>query len=63
MVVEIINKVFDDLNKNKDLDDFQISKEIKKGFGNALSDSVILEHNFYGIGFSFKKMKEYFKNR
>jgi len=62
MVVEIINKVFDDLNKNKYLDDFQISKE-KKGFGNALSDSVIFEHNLYGIGFSFKKMKEYFKNR
>ncbi|MEO1031547.1 MAG: hypothetical protein AAFX55_09085 [Bacteroidota bacterium] len=60
-VVTVIDKVFQDLKENKDLDDFQIAKELKKGVGKALADSFILEPNFYGVGFSFKKMKEYLK--
>lgn len=59
-VVNVINKVFSDLKENKDLDDFQIAKEMNKGFGKAVVDSFILEPNFYGVGFSFKKMRSYF---
>lgn len=60
-VVNVIDKVFRDLKEDKDLDEFQIQKELKKGVGRALVDSVILEPNFYGLGFSFKKMKRYLK--
>jgi hypothetical protein len=41
----------------------EIAGELKKGIGRALADAVILEPNFAGMGFSFKKMIEYFKNK
>ena len=62
-VVTLIEKIFNDIKNQKDLDDFRIAKEIKKGIGRALADAVILEPNFAGMGFSFKKMIEYFKNK
>lgn len=62
-VVEIINQVFSDLVKNKDLDDFKIQRELKKGIGKALVDSIILEPNFHGVGFSFKNLKRYLNNK
>lgn len=62
-VVTLIEKLFNDIKDQKDLDDFRVSKEIRKGFGRALADAVILEPNFAGMGFSFSKMIEYFKNK
>ena len=58
-VVTLIQKVFSDIVDKKDLSDFQIAKEMKKGVGNALVDALILEPNFSGIGFSFKKFFTY----
>ena len=34
---------------------------IIKGVGRAIVDSIILEPNFSGIGFSFNKLKDYLK--
>jgi hypothetical protein len=62
-VVSLIEKIFNDIKNQKDLDDFRIARELKKGIGRALADAVILEPNFAGMGFSFKKMIEYFKNK
>jgi hypothetical protein len=60
-VVKIIDKVFKDLIENKDLDEFQIFKEMKKGIGRAIVDSIMLEPNFSGVGFSFNKLRQYLK--
>lgn len=54
-VVTLIQKVFSDIVGKKDLSDFQIAKEMKKSVGNALVDALILEPNFSGVGFSFKR--------
>lgn len=62
-VVTLIEKLFNDIKDKKDLDDFRVAKEIRKGFGSALADAVILEPNFAGMGFSFNKMIQYFRNR
>lgn len=62
-VVAIINQIFADLVNNKDLNDFKIQKELKKGIGKAVADSLILEPNFYGVGFSFKNLKKYLKTK
>ncbi len=62
-VVSLIEKIFNDIKNQKDLDDFRIARELKRGIGRALADAVILEPNFAGMGFSFKKMIEYFKNK
>ncbi|EPG65930.1 hypothetical protein LEP1GSC061_2096 [Leptospira wolffii serovar Khorat str. Khorat-H2] len=59
--IALIEKVFEDIIEQKDLVDFTISKDVKKGIGGAIFDSLILEPNFNGFGFSFKKFIEYFK--
>ena len=60
-VVELIEKLFLDIEAGKDLADFKIAKEAKKGVGSAIVDSIILEPNISGIGFSFKKLGEYLR--
>lgn len=59
-VISLIEKIFNDISKETGLADFQIAKEMKKGFGHALVDAVILEPNISGLGFSFKKIIDYF---
>ena len=38
-LVSLIEKIFNDIKNQKDLDDFCIAKEIKKGIGRALADA------------------------
>lgn len=61
-VVSLIQKIFTSIKLGKDLDDFDVVKEKTKGFGGALANSVMLEPNFAGVGFSFNKLINYFKN-
>ena len=58
-VVNLIQKVFSDIVNQKDLSEFQIAKEMKKGVGSALVDALILEPNISGVGFSFKRFFSY----
>jgi len=60
-VVSLIEKLFNDVKDQKDLKDFRIAKELKKGFGKSLADAIILEPNFAGVGFNFNKLIDYFK--
>lgn len=62
-VVDLIGKIFTDIKQGKDLNDFKIKKELKKGIGIALADALILEPNFAGMGFSFNKMIDYIRNK
>ena len=59
-VISLIEKIFNDISKETGLADFQIAREMKKGFGHVLVDAVILEPNISGLGFSFKKIIDYF---
>lgn len=61
-VVELIKDVFIKIKQGDDLDTFKVVKEKKKGIGRALANSIILEPNFAGVGFSFNKLKSYFKS-
>lgn len=54
-VISIIEKLFLDIAGAKDLSDFKIAKELNKGVGRAIVDAVILEPNFSGVGFDFRK--------
>jgi hypothetical protein len=60
-VISLIEKVFNDIINKKDLNDFRVAKEMRKGVGKALADAVILEPNFAGVGLSIKKLIEYFR--
>lgn len=59
-VVILIEKLFNDIKQKKDLLDFKVAKEIRSGFGKALTDSIILEPNIGGVGFNFKSLIKYF---
>ncbi len=60
-VISLIEKVFSDIINKKDLSNFSVAKEMKKGICSAIVDAIILEPNFSGIGFSFNKFRSYLK--
>ncbi|MBN3494747.1 hypothetical protein [Vibrio neptunius] len=62
-VVSLIEKLFSDIESGKDLSDFKIAKEAKKGIGHALVDSVVLEPNIAGVGFSFNRLIDFIKSK
>jgi len=62
-VINVIEKVFNDVKAQKDLDDFRIAKEIKKQPGNALADMIILEPNIAGVGININRIIEYFRKK
>jgi hypothetical protein len=60
-VVALIQKIFTNIKLEKDLDNFNIVMDKRKGIGSAIADSIILEPNIAGIGFSFNTLINYFK--
>ncbi|MBO0937072.1 hypothetical protein J2I47_10995 [Fibrella sp. HMF5335] len=62
-VVNYVDRIFKDIVENKDLSDFKIAKEMKKGLGRALIDGILLEPNIAGMGYSFKPLLDYFRDR
>jgi hypothetical protein len=59
-VVSLIQQIFTSIKLGKDLDNFGIAKEKKKGIGGALANSIMMEPNFAGVGISFNKFIAYF---
>ena len=55
-VVSLIEKIFVDIREGKELKNFEISEEIKKGVSGAIVDAVILEPNFAGMGIKLKPL-------
>lgn len=62
-VVALIQKIFSSIKLGKDLDNFGVVEERRKGIGGALANSILLEPNFAGMGFSFNKFISYFKEK
>jgi len=62
-VVSLIQQIFSSIKLGKDLDNFGVADEKKKGIGGALANSIMLEPNFAGMGFSFNKFINYFKEK
>jgi hypothetical protein len=62
-VVTLIERLFADIRSHKDLKDFRIQREMKKGFGRAIADALILEPNFAGVGLNFSKLIDFLKNK
>jgi len=59
-VVTLIQTIFTKIKNGDDLDSFQITHEKKKGIGRAIANSIMLEPNFAGVGFSFNRLRDYF---
>ena len=54
-VVDLIQKVFEDITEKKRLSDFRVAKRLRRGVAGAFVDAVILQPNISGVGFDVKK--------
>jgi hypothetical protein len=55
-VVELIQRVFEDIKSQKRLSEFRAGKRMRRGVAGALVDAVILQPKVGGIGFDLKKL-------
>jgi len=62
-VANYVDKIFKDILEKKDLSDFKIKKEMKKGLGRALVDGLLLEPNIAGVGYNFNEIINYFRQK
>ena len=60
-VVNLLQKVFEDIKGGKQLRDFQIAEEQQEGVRGALANSFILEPNFAGLGVDLKQLWSVFR--
>jgi len=54
-VVDLIQRVFEDIKEKKQLSKFRAAKRMRQGVAGALVDAVILQPKIGGIGFDLKK--------
>lgn len=62
-VISLLEKLFNDIKKKKEIRDFQIAKEMKGGIGKVLNDALILEPTVGGIGVDLKKIFSFIKTQ
>lgn len=62
-VVKFVDTIFTDIVEKRDLSNFTVANEMKKGFGRALVDGLLLEPNIGGIGYNFNSLLSFFRNR
>lgn len=55
-VVQLIDRVFEDIKDRKSLSKFGVAKRIRRGVAGALVDAVILQPKIGGVGFDLKKL-------
>lgn len=55
-VVKLLEKVFKEIHEKKEIQDFQVKKELKSGIGKVLNDTIILEPNIAGIGVNLNNL-------
>jgi len=60
-VISLIQRIFGSIKLGKDLDNFAITNEKKKGIDGALVNSISLEPTFSGDNFSYNDLINYFK--
>lgn len=61
--IKYIDMLFTDIIEKRDLSNFKVAKEMKKGLGRALVDGLLLEPNVGGIGYDFNSLINFFKKR
>ena len=64
-VIELVQKIFENIESQKDINDFSILSEIKKNTSNRVNlfDTIILQPNISGVGIDLKMLlKEFLPN-
>jgi len=59
-VANLIGKIFRDIAEKKELRDFEVVEELKKGERGAVTDALIVRPTFAGIGIDLKTVAKFF---
>lgn len=62
-VINLIEKILKDIKDRKKIQDFTITRELRKGEHGAFVDALILEPNISGLGINVKKLASWIKGR
>lgn len=54
-VVELVDRIFKDIQDRKALAQFKVAKQMRRGVGRALADAVVLRPTVSGVGFDVKE--------
>ncbi len=60
-VAALIHKVFRDIGEKKTLPEFEVAAEQRRGIRGAVTDALILQPNFAGVGVDLKRLAQLFK--
>src|ERR1039457_3906762 len=60
-VVTLIDRLFRDVAGKKELSDFAVAKEMRRGAGSAIVDALIVQPRVGGIGIDLAKLGRFFK--
>ncbi len=62
-VATLIDRIFQDIRSRKELSGFEVAQEIQRGKGGAVTDALILQPNFAGLGVNFNYIIDFFRGR
>lgn len=62
-VLKLLEKIFQDIQNKKAIQDFKIKKELKGGVGKILNDTIILEPNIGGIGINLNSLFKFLTSK
>ncbi len=60
-VVALIDRLFRDIGSKKNLTDFTVAKEMRRGAGAAIVDAIILQPKIAGVGIDIAKLARFFR--
>lgn len=61
-VVDLVSRIFEDIAEGKELKHFEIADTMRRGSNGAITDALILQPNFVGLGVDLKKLFGFFKD-
>jgi len=61
-VTTLIQKIFVDIKERTELSNFQVVRQMHAGQAGAVTDALVLQPNFAGLGVDLKKLGNFFKS-
>lgn len=62
-VASLIERIFQDIRDRKELSGFEVAQEMQRGKNGAITDALILQPNFSGLGINFNYIINFLRGR
>jgi hypothetical protein len=60
-VATLIDRIFRDVGSKRDLSDFTVAKQMRRGVGSAIVDAIVLQPKIAGVGIDLAKLARFFR--